>query len=285
MLLYNGISDDGLSPLSPHSWEDSVLGPMGVVHAGGNRTPPERRLAMAHERGTLDRRDFLKRLMTVGVAGGAGVTLAVRQVLAMAPSQLVEGVRKVQGTVLVNGSPAQLNSLIFPGDVLTTGSASLAVFVVGSDAYLLRENSRVELLGEGKGEAKSGSSKDVSLVKVAAGKLLTVFGKGKKRLETVTASAGVRGTGLYVEADPEVTYLCLCYGDADLGAKGFPSAQETLSTRHHDQPRYILAACGGKPFLRAPLMNHSDEELIMLEALVGRKPPFGTSGSGPSVGY
>jgi hypothetical protein len=29
--------------------------------------------------------------------------------------------------------------------------------------------------------------------------------------------------------------------------------------------------------MEAPVVNHTDAELVMLEALVGREPPFGTN--------
>jgi hypothetical protein len=196
----------------------------------------------------------------------------------------VEGVRKVQGTVLVNGSPAQLNSLIFPGDVITTGSASLAVFAVGKDAFLMRENSRIELAGEKAGR-EPGATKVVKTIKVAAGRILSVFGAGGKRIETATAIAGTRGTGLYIESDPEVTYLCLCYGRTELDAKAFPGERKVLETKHHEQPYYIFGTGAKQAFLKAPLMNHTDEELIMLESLVGRKPHLGTGSSNATIGY
>jgi hypothetical protein len=231
----------------------------------------------------MDRREFLKHAMAAGLASGAGLTIAVRQVLAMAPDQLLEGVRKVQGMVLINGSPAQVNAMVFPGDIITTGSASHAVFVVGKDAYLVRDNARIEILGDDRGTGQQGSSKLIKTIKVAAGKVLSVFGKGEKRVETLTAVAGVRGSAVYVEAEPDLTYLCLCYGEAELSAPLFPSAYEKVITRHHDQPRYILGKNAGRPFLRAPVINHTDEELTMLEALVGRKPPFAGAGGGSGI--
>jgi hypothetical protein len=186
---------------------------------------------------------------------------------------LQEGVRKVQGTVAINGAPAQVGSIVFPGDVITTGSASLGVFVVGKDAFLVRENSRIELAGEKGGDAP-GATKIVTAIKVAAGKILSVFGSGGKRIETVTAIAGTRGTGVYVESDPDVTYMCLCYGKVDIDAKAFPGKRESFETKHHEHPYYILGEGSKRAFLKAPMMNHTDEELIMLEALVNRKPPF-----------
>ena len=52
--------------------------------------------------------------------------------------------------------------------------------------------------------------------------------------------------------------------------------RETVRTTHHDAPRYIYAHAEMpiKMIEPAPLINHTDAELIMLEALVGRRPPF-----------
>jgi len=233
---------------------------------------------MEHDRTELDRRTFLKKMLVASVVSGAASSTLVRRVMAMgAGGQLLEGVRKVQGTVVVNGVPARVGSVVFPGDVITTGSASLVVFVIGKDAFLVRENSRVELAGE---KAGPGNLNIVHTLKVASGKVLSVFGAGGKHIETVTAIAGTRGTALYLESDPDVTYLCLCYGEIDLDAKYFPGERKTFSTKHHEQPYYILGAGAKRAFLKAPMLNHTDEEVTMLEALVGHTPPFGNSGGG-----
>lgn len=50
---------------------------------------------------------------------------------------------------------------------------------------------------------------------------------------------------------------------------------ETIRSLHHDAPRYILAdGNAGKLITPAPMKNHDDEELMLVEALVGRTPPF-----------
>ena len=112
------------------------------------------------------------------------------------------------------------------------------------------------------------------------GKLLSVFGRGSRSIATPTATIGIRGTGIYIEAEAERTYVCTCYGLVDLQASNMPEARETVMTTHHDAPRYIYAH-GETPIKMiepAPVINHTDAELIMLEALVGRKPPFVGSG-------
>jgi hypothetical protein len=50
---------------------------------------------------------------------------------------------------------------------------------------------------------------------------------------------------------------------------------------HHEQPRYILASGAPQMILRAPVVNHTDAELILLEGIVGRQPPFVGQGYRP----
>jgi hypothetical protein len=113
-------------------------------------------------------------------------------------------------------------------------------------------------------------------LRLATGKLLSVFGRGRPtRIVTATATIGVRGTGVYAESDPEQTYFCTCYGVADITANNDRQSKETVAATHHDRPLYIAAkANAGNSIRRAPFINHTDQELMLIEALVGRTPPF-----------
>jgi hypothetical protein len=140
----------------------------------------------------------------------------------------------------------------------------MAMFVVGEDAYLLRENSRVEL---------GGRELFVDALRLVTGRLMGVFGKGgDRRISTPAATIGIRGTGAYLEAEDARTYFCLCYGDAEIATTD-GAARDAFSTRHHDSPRYIYGDGRANPITGARVSNHTDEELIMLEALVSRRPP------------
>lgn len=207
------------------------------------------------------RREWLKRTLLAGAA----LPLLLRDVLAA--SARPNGLLQVKGEVSVNGRPAKLGAALKPGDSVATAAGSSAVFVIGGDAFLMRERS--ELLTAG-GKALAGS------LRLVTGKLLSVFGRGSRRIATTTATIGIRGTGIYIEAEAERSYVCTCYGVVDLQASNMPEARETVSTTHHDAPRYIYAH-GEMPIKMieiAPVINHTDVELVMLEALVGRKPPF-----------
>jgi len=172
-------------------------------------------------------------------------------------------VRTIQGDLKINGKPAEAGTLVRPGDAIVLGNGALATFVVGQDAFLMRENSHAELMGSGL----------VSVLQLITGKLLGVFASGgERRLVTATATIGIRGTGAYVEAEPRRTYFCLCYGAAEVTAT-MGGARESFSTRHHDSPRYIYGDGRARAIAPASVANHTDSELILLESLVGRSPP------------
>ena len=174
---------------------------------------------------------------------------------------LAQGVNRVRGDVTINGQAAQQGIQVRAGDKIATGPGGQVVFAVDRDAMLVRGNSSVELAR--------------NALRVISGAVLSVFAPNQpKQVRTPTSTIGIRGTAVYVEVDPQRTYVCTCYGEAVLEPAGDPSARETVRTTHHEQPRYIYAKGAPKMVTPAPMVNHADAELEMLEALVGRKPPF-----------
>ena len=153
------------------------------------------------------------------------------------------------------------------GDVIVTDRNAELVFVANKDAFLVRENTRVELGGPVGAIILTG-------FRVVTGAVLSVFERGRpKRVVTGTATVGIRGTGLYVESEPERSYICTCYGVSDIEAIADPSYRETVETTHHDEPRYVYAS-GEAMIAKATMQNHGDAELELLESLVGREVPF-----------
>jgi len=210
----------------------------------------------------LARMHIQRRRALLNLAAGIGMSAALR--LALAQSSAKQGVRVVQGDMRINGKPAEVGTLVRPGDAIVLGSGALATFVVGQDAFLMRGGSHAELIGSGV---------LVSALQLVTGKLLGVFGSGgERRLVTSTATIGIRGTGAYIEAEPRRTYFCLCYGTAEVTAT-MGGARESFSTRHHDSPRYIYGDGRERAIAPASVANHTDSELILLESLVGRSPP------------
>ena len=238
------------------------------------------------------RREFLVQALTAGAfaaTGAMGLLLPQAQasIFGKTPRKVEEGKSffSIEGDVRVNGQPATEQTLINISDTVQTGAKSQAVFVVGKDAFILRSNSELKLAGSGA---------LLSNMRLVTGKLLSVFGKrGKKEpklaLTSPTATIGIRGTGVYMESDPDMTYLCTCYGVVNMSSTEDPGSQETIAAQRHDAPRYIMAKGeAGKRIRPAPMINHEDIELLLIEELVGRTPPFSISDEGysaPRKGY
>ena len=187
------------------------------------------------------------------------------------PARLPEGqsIYRLSGDVRINEKPATLQTKIGPGDTIETGANAEIVYVVGENAFILRGSGRVSLEGE------SGSTL-LSGFRLVTGALLSVFPpKRPLRLATQTATIGIRGTGVYLESEPKQTYLCTCYGTADVAASNDQQSKETVVSKHHDNPLYILAdEQPGRNIRGASFKNHTDQELMLIETLVGRTPPF-----------
>lgn len=218
------------------------------------------------------RRAFLVRALSLGwLVGGAGWQAnALAGIFGELPAKLPEGrsVFSIDGEVWVNGKRATRDTLIGADDHIRTGDKASIVAVVGQDALILRGNSELQL-GAGRTAKR--------FFRLVTGAMLTVFGRREDELdiEAPTVTIGIRGTGVYTEADAEKTYVCTCYGRTTLTATEDPAARETIESRHHDAPRWVLAKPeNGRRIVPAAFQWHTDLELMTLEALVGRTVPF-----------
>jgi len=173
----------------------------------------------------------------------------------------------VASEVYVNGKRAYRGATIRPGDVVRTGGLSEAVFVVGKDAFMLRQNSEMRL-------AAAGASKGVAAgLRLLTGGLLSVFAQGPRTVTTSTATAGIRGTAAYAEVRGASTYFCTCYGQVDLSDSAGDSTMQ-VNALHHDANIVHGKAEGASAFEHTTMQNHYDEELLLLTRLLGTKPPF-----------
>jgi hypothetical protein len=235
--------------------------------------------------------DPRRRLLIRALAAGFfSASLAGRRALAQAlgttPAALPPGrsIYRIDGQVLVDGQPATLDTRIGGNSTVETLSASEVVYAVGESAFIQRSESRVTMA------ATEPDSVILAGLHLLTGKILSVFPSGKAvRLSTKNATIGIRGTGVYMESDPEQTYFCTCYGISDVVATDDPTSQETVAATHHDKPLYILTgAPAGENIRAAPFLNHTDQELMLIETLVGRRTPFvfpGGQYQGPRRGY
>ncbi|MGE0356804.1 MAG: hypothetical protein AB7P08_07810 [Burkholderiales bacterium] len=210
------------------------------------------------------RRQFVARLAATGALGAGGLAGFIGRALAKGDIPATPGVNQLKGQATVNGRPARVGTPVSPSDRIATGPGSMAVVVVKSDAFLVRENTTLEFAATGG---------ILSRVLVDTGRVLSVFGRKPLVIKAANATIGIRGTAAYLEVSPEQVYFCLCYGVADLDGPGM-SAPKQIVTTHHEQPLIITDQGGAMAARPGPVMNHTDDELILLESLVGREPPF-----------
>ena len=205
--------------------------------------------------GRFTRRHFLR----AAAAGASGVLIPLEAF--GAPDQ----VHDLRGKVTINGAPATNRSEIKPGDRIVAGSDGHFVFVIGQDAFMVRSRSELVIERyEGEG-----------LLRLVTGALGAVFGRGRKRQVIAgNVTAGIRGTGVYLETRGDGTYFCTCWGTVELGVVDDPTDFELVqSTRH--APRLVAAQPqGGTRFRPAAFETHTDQEMDILQKCVGRRSPI-----------
>lgn len=235
------------------------------------------------------RRLLLIRALSAGLLGSAltpaqAITFGIfgSKPSKLPPNQSIYG---LSGDVTVNDQKATLETRIKAGDTVQTARNSEIVFVVNSHSMILRSDSKLVI------EQPEGSIGSLLIggLRMVSGKLLSVSRNSAMRVSSSTATIGIRGTGFYIEADPERTYFCTCYGVTEVQANADPQSRETIAASHHDRPLYIVAdGSSGNNIRNAPFINHTDQELSLIETLVGRKTPFvfsGTTYTGPRRTY
>jgi hypothetical protein len=237
-------------------------------------------------------------------AGFPGAQALAFDLFGTRPRQLPPGqsIYRITGEASVNGKTATLATRIKPGDTVQTGKDSELIFAVDTHAMILRSDSHLVIeAGKNPGAQAQAPARKMTLaekrmeaskpqtpaeepgavallisgLRMLTGKLLTVSRHSPMQVHTVTATIGIRGTGFYVEADPEQTYFCTCYGTTDVVASADPNSKTTVVSTHHSRPLYIVKGQSqGNNIRNAPFINHTDQELTLIEALVGRTTPF-----------
>jgi hypothetical protein len=220
------------------------------------------------------RREWMRRVAASGAWGVAGVSGWIANALAKGDLGAVQGVNRLDGTASVGGKAARVGTPVPLGERVATGANSTAVVVVGDDAFLLRANTVIEARG---------SRGVLSDLLISSGRVLSVFSRKPVQIKAAHATIGIRGTGAYLEIDPGSVYFCLCYGEALVQGAGMDP--KAVKTTHHEQPLLLQEASGAMRMEPGPFRNHSDAELVMLEALVGREPPFAKDAAYPANRY
>ena len=104
------------------------------------------------------------------------------------PQPSVEGVTENRCVWDAGGMKGDLTLSVLQA----SGSGANAMIVVGRNAYLARENSRIEI---------PGNNYFLDSLRLLTGKLLAVFANGEpRRIVTPSATIGIRGTDFIVDA-------------------------------------------------------------------------------------
>lgn len=225
-------------------------------------------------RDSTARRAWLKRIAAGGTLAGGGIVALIGRALANGDLGGRQGVVQLEGTATVNGRPAKVGTAVEVGQRVATGPGSHAVIVLGKDAFLLRDDTSIETRG---------ASGVLSELLVSTGKILSVFSRKPLSIRAAYATIGIRGTGCYIEVAPAEVYFCLCYGEAVVQGPGM--ADKLVKTTHHEMPLLLHEDRAAMQADKAKFRNHTDVELVMLESLVGREPPFMKDGKYPAGKY
>jgi FecR protein len=212
-------------------------------------------------------------LQMIGALGAAGMSGWISD--ALAAGDVPPGLHRLEGTATVNGKSVQAGAKVNLGDRVATGPNSQAIVVLKGDAFMMRAQTVIEVKGNNDGV--------LTELLIASGKVLSVFAKKPVSVKAASATIGIRGTGAYVEVDPASVYFCLCYGEALV--EGPRMSAKLVKTTHHEQPLLLREDAGILLAEPGPFRNHSDAELILLESLVGREPPFMKDGQYPAKKY
>ena len=207
----------------------------------------------------ITRRDFL-------IAGA----LLPLPAAAQAPFGVV---RELVGDVTLNDFPLTRNSALQAGQTIRTGADGRVWFSIGGDAYFLRPNSAMRLDGSKPGEVL------IDFLRLVTGAFGATFARGMRRtLIAPTATIGIRGTGVYLEATPDWAYFCTCFGTTEIltAPSGNMMESVAVSTENHQARVIHREAMSGMRIVRAGFERHTNEEIARLESLVGRPNPFRT---------
>jgi len=181
-------------------------------------------------------------------------------VLFMVLGTLIASDMVIKGDVKINNKEANPNMKVNLGDFVTTGKKSKVMFKVGEDAFLAKSNTKLSIK-----KGKNG----IKTLNVITGGVVGVFKKGSRYdLKTNNMTAGIRGTGTYLESVGKKSYFCTCYGDTEVHSA---KAKKKLHATHHNM---VWVKADGSIKSAKEMRNHSDNELRTLEKMVGRVPDF-----------
>lgn len=210
----------------------------------------------------FQRRSFLQAAAAWTAAGSLGG----------AQAQSRGNVVELMGDATVNGQRLTPRQSVQTGDQIATGPGSSLIFVIGSSAFHVRQNSMMTV-------ERGATLNAVSLLRLLTGAVVSVWGKGTSRqIITPTMTAGIRGTGVYTEIFADQggrSYCCNCYGTVDIAS----GSDNTVSRSDYHQAFWgEVNPKEGRSLTPAKAINHTDEELEFLARLTHQRTAWQISG-------
>ena len=220
----------------------------------------------------FQRRSFLQAAAAWTALGGFEAAQAQQR------SNIVE----LRGDALLNGDRLSPQRTIQTGDRIETGPGSNLIFVVGNSSFQVRQNTRLTV-------ERGSMINAISVLRLLTGAVGSVWGRGPTRqILTPTLTAGIRGTGVYTEVFPEQnfrSYFCNCYGTVDMEAGRDKAVSQSV---YHQSFWGEVEPKNGRLLTPARAINHTDEELEVLAALVNQQTAWqiaGRKGVKDGIGY
>ena len=175
-------------------------------------------------------------------------------------------IHEIEGDVFINQAKINSATNIKNGDQIVVSKEGKLVFSMGGDAFLVRGGTTLQVYSDH-------DSLLVTALRLVTGAMLGVFDKRKTttRIYTKAATIGVRGTAVYAAVTKDKLYTCTCYGHTDL-IVGLE--REDIVSKHHNAHVVTTDGNNNAQMKAFEVIDHNDDELRMLEALVGRKPSF-----------
>ena len=183
--------------------------------------------------------------------------------LAAAHAQQRGNVVELLGDVLLNGQRLRQGQSVQTSDRIETGPDSQLMFVMGNASFLVRQTSRLAM-------ERGATLMSVSVLRLLAGGVVSAWSRGSHRqLVLPGLTAGIRGTGTYAEVAPGGrSYFCNCYGIVDVSSG---AERVTSSAQYHQAFWGEPDPVNGRLLTPAPAINHSDEEVEKVAALVNER--------------
>lgn len=185
--------------------------------------------------------------------------------LSLANAGLSTNVVEFSGEVWLNGARLRPDQSVQTGDVIETGPQGHLIFVIGLAAFQVRANTALSVM-------RGATFLTVSELQVKHGGVVSVWAQSKpSRIVTPQVTVNVTAAGLYTEVSAlhSRTYCCNCFGTAQWVTNG--EVKATHAEHHHSF--WVDAPQGGTDSLdAAPMIKHTDQELVFLNQLLAQKP-------------